>query len=69
MLHYLYIKNDAEYHQLVIPQVNHTAVLQTIQNDYGHQGMNQTLSLAHNRFHWSAMYQDVSDFVTNFPWF
>ena len=65
MLLCLHINNDVEYHQLVLPQVYHTAVLQTIHDDYGHQGLDQTLSLAHERVYWTAMYLDVSDYVAN----
>ena len=36
-------------------------------DDYGHQGLDWALSLAHERFHWSAMYCDVSDYVANCP--
>ena len=56
LLHCLYISNDGEYHQLVLPQVYHTVVLQTIHDDYGHQGLDQTLCLAHERVYCSAMY-------------
>ena len=45
MFHCLYINNDVEYEQLVLPQVYHTAVLQTIHDDYGPQGLDGTLSL------------------------
>ena len=53
--------------QLVLPQVYHTAMLQTIHDDYGHQGLDWTLSLAHEIVYWSAMYWDVSDYFTNYP--
>ena len=68
VLHHLYINNDVEYHQLVLPEVYGTAVLQTTHEDYGHQGLDWTLSLAHEKVNWSAMYQDVTDYVTNCPY-
>ena len=53
----------------MLPQVYQTAVLQTIHDDYGLQGLDQTLSLAHERVYCSAMYTDVSNsnYVANCP--
>ena len=39
VLHRLYIYNDVEYHQLVLPQRYHKKVLQSLHNDLGHQGI------------------------------
>ena len=39
VLHRLYIHNDVEYHQLVLPQRYHKKVLQSLHNDLGHQGI------------------------------
>ena len=43
VLHRLYIHNDVEYHQLVLPQRYHKKVLQSLHNDLGHQGIDRTL--------------------------
>ena len=37
VLHHLYIHNDVEYHQLVLPQRYHKKVLRSLHNDLGHQ--------------------------------
>ena len=39
VLHHLYIHNDVEYHQLVLPQRYHKKILQLLHNDLGHQGI------------------------------
>ena len=39
VLHRLYIHNDVEYHQLVLPQRYHKKILQSLHNDHGHQGI------------------------------
>ena len=67
VLHHLYINSDVEYYQLVLPQIYNTAVLQMIHDDYGHHGLDHTLSLAHERCYWSTVYQEVSDYVANCP--
>ena len=46
VLYWSYINNDVQYHQLVLPKVYHTTVLQKIHDDCSHQGLNWTLSLA-----------------------
>ena len=36
-----------------------------LHDDYGHQGLGQTLALARKRFYWGTMNQDVTEYVTN----
>ena len=43
VLHRLYIHNDVEYHQLVLPQRYHKKVLQSLHNDLRHQGIDRML--------------------------
>ena len=43
-LHRLYIHNDVEYHQLVLPQRYHKKILQSLHNDLGHQGIDQNVT-------------------------
>ena len=45
VLHCIYISNDVELYQLVLPLEYHKAVLCMLHDDYGHQGFNQTLAL------------------------
>ena len=49
VLHRLYIHNDVEYHQLVLPQRYHKKVLQSLHNNLGHQGIDRTLDLLRER--------------------
>ena len=42
VLHHIYISNDVETHQLVLPLEYHQTVLLMLHDDYGHQGLDQT---------------------------
>ena len=64
VLHQLYIHNDMEYHQLVLPQRYHKRVLQSLHNDLGNQGIDRTLELLRKRVYWSTMTQDANTWVT-----
>ena len=63
VLHHLYIHNDVEYHQLVLPQRYHKKVLQSLHNDLGHQGIDRTLALLRERVYWPTMTQDANLWV------
>ena len=39
-----------------------------LHDDYGHQGLDQTLALVWKRFYWSTMNHDVTKYVTNCYW-
>ena len=65
VLHWLYINNDEEYHQLVLPECYRGKVLKSLHDDMGHQGIERTLALLRERFYWPTMSQDASDYVTN----
>ena len=65
VLHRLYINNDEEYHQLVLPECYRGKVLKSLHDDMGHQGIERTLVLLHEHFYWPTMSQDASDYVTN----
>ena len=60
VLHCLYIHNDVEYHQLVLPQRYHKKILQSLHNDLGHQGITRTLDLLREWVYWPTMTQDAS---------
>ena len=63
VLHRLYIHNDVEYHQLVLPQRYHKKVLQSLHNDLRHQGIDRTLDLLRERVYWPTMTQDADLWV------
>ena len=54
VLHQIYIINDMETHQLVLPLKCHEAVLHMLHDDYGHQGLDWTLALVREKFYWST---------------
>ena len=65
VLHRIYISNDVETHQLVLPLEYHKTILCMLHDDYGHQGLDRTLALVRERFYWSTMNHDATKYVTN----
>ena len=65
ILHRLYIFNEMEYHQLVLPQRYHRKVLTALHDHMGHQGIDRTLDLLRERVYWPSMAKDAQDWVTN----
>ena len=51
VLHCIYISNDVETHQLVLPLEYHETLLRILQDDYSHQGLGQTLVLVKEQFY------------------
>ena len=66
VLHWVYIANDVESHQFVLPKEYQQAVLHMLHDDYSHQRLDHTLALVRERFYWSMMYQNVIEYVTNY---
>ena len=65
VLHRLYIFNEMEYHQLVLPQRYHRKVLMALHDHMGHQGIDRTLDLLRERVYWPSMAKDAQNWVTN----
>ena len=65
VLHRLYIFNEMEYHQLVLPQRYHRKVLTALHDHMGHQGIDRTLDLLRERVYWPSMAKDAQNWVTN----
>ena len=65
VLHQLYIFNEMEYHQLVLPQRYHCKLLMALHDHMGHQGINRTLDLLRERVYWPSMAKDAQNWVTN----
>ena len=55
VIHQICITNDVESHHLVLPTIYDEAVLCMLHDDYGHQGLGQTLVLVRERFHWGTV--------------
>ena len=64
VLHRLYINEDMEYHQLVLPQRLQGRVLRSVHDDMGHQGLERTLELLRERVYWPTMADDASKWVS-----
>ena len=67
VLHRLYINNNVEYHQLILPIKYQAQVLKLLHDGQGHQGLERTLALGQERFYWNTMFQDVSNYVKTCP--
>ena len=65
ILHHLYIFNEIEYHQLVLPQRYHCKVLTALHDNMGHQGINRMMDLLRERVYWPSMAKDAQNWVTN----
>ena len=63
VLHRLYIQNDLEYHQMILPSKYRLKVLQSLHDDMGHQSLDRTLSLLRERFYWPTMAADSEQYV------
>ena len=67
VLHQLYIHNDVEFHQMVLPIIFQTQVLQLLHDGQGHQGIERTIALCQEQFYWNTMFQDVTKYVKECP--
>ena len=67
VLHQLYINNDVEYHQLILPIKYQAQVLTLLHDGQEHQGLECTLVLCWERFYWNTMFQDVTNYVKTCP--
>ena len=67
VLHHVYINNDVEYHQLILPIKYQAQVLKLLHDGQGHQGLERTLALCQERFYWNTLFQDVTNYVKTCP--
>ena len=52
----------------MLPLKYYEAVLHMLHDDYDHQGLDWTLAQVRERFYWSTMNHDVTEYVTNCHW-
>ena len=67
VLHRLYIHNDVEFHQMVLPIKYQAQVLCLLHDGQGHQGIEQTIALCQEQFYWNIMFQDITKYVKKCP--
>ena len=63
VLYCLYINNDVEYHQMIIPIKYQTQVLCLLHDAQGHQGLEHSLAICQERFYRNTMFQDITNYV------
>ena len=68
VLQWLYINNDVEYHQMILPLNYQVQVLQMLHDGQGHQGIEITTALCRECFYWNTMYRDITQYVKDCPW-
>ena len=67
VLHWLYILNNVEFHQMVLPIEFQAQVLQMLHDGQGHQGNKRTIALCQDWFYWNTMFQDATKYVKECP--
>ena len=68
VLHWLYINNDVEYHQMVLSLNYQEQVLQMLHNGQGHQGIERITALCRECFYWNTMYREIAQYIKDCPW-
>ena len=63
VLHRLYIQEDIEYHQLVLPQKLQGKVLEALHDNMGHQALERTRDLLRERVYWPSMTSDTTRWI------
>ena len=59
VLHQLYIHNDVECHQMVLPLKYQAQVFQLLHDGQGHQVIDRTIALCQEQFYWNTMFQEM----------
>ena len=67
VLHCLYINNNVEFHQMVLPIKFQALVLQMLHDGQGYQGIKRTFALCWEQFYWNTMFQDATKYVKESP--
>ena len=65
VVHWIYITNDVEAHQLVFSRKYHETVLCILHDDYGHQELDWTFGSSEREIFLETMNQDITDYITN----
>ena len=66
VLHRICEVHGSKYHQLELPSIYRTQVLQLLHDEQGHQRMEHILALVREYFLWSMMCQDVTNCVMTY---
>ena len=66
-MHWLYINNDVEYHQMVLQLKYQVQVPQLLHYGQGHEGIERTIALCWEQFYWNAMFKDATKYVKDCP--
>ena len=64
----VYEQDGARYHQLILPIEFRAQAMELLHNQQGHQAVEHMLQLVHERFYWSTLLQDITNWVKNCKW-
>ena len=67
VLHGLFIINDVECDQMVLPLKYQAQMLQLLHDAQGHQGIERTVALCWEQFYWNTMLQDAIKYLKDCP--
>ena len=67
-MHQLYINNDVEYHQMILPLEYQMQVPQMLHDGQHNQGIEITTAFCGECFYWSTIYKDIAEYVKDCPW-
>ena len=68
MLHRVYEQVGAKYHQLILPIEFRAQAMELLHNQQGHQAVECMLQVVCERFYWSTLLQDITNWVKNCKW-
>ena len=58
-------RKSIDYHQITLPCRYNKAVQRELHLNIGHLGVDRTLQLIRERFHWARMEEEVQYFISN----
>ena len=68
ILHRVYEEDGAKYHQLILPIEFRAQAIELLHNEQGQQAVEHMLLLLCERFYWSSLLQDITNWVKKCKW-
>ena len=64
----MYEQDGAKYHQLILLIELRPQAIELLHNQQGHQAVERMLQLVCEKFYWSTLLQDITNWVKNCKW-
>ena len=68
VLHCCTFQGNDELQQIILPQCFRNAVLKSLHNNNGHQGLQQVIDLLRERVYWPTMFADADHWLAQCEW-